>query len=252
MEMLYIGLGLSSIVVGSGLALGLLFKSSKGVEESAPSNITITNCGNTTIDNTKELNTLQKENIELLEKLNRLEEAQQNLKDIFTEELDRKAIDNDLKKYSDLINKYSNAIVVEKEVEIIKEVNNTTPIEEMYCINMHGFSVNKQYDYTPIGARKTKEYIQWQKEFMARFNELGIKDEILLELNPNKKIKAEYSFVKYHKNDVDNFAKSLTDTLVKCLGLEDDNNFESVHLSVVENVIDKRLGKIYFKLSNIE
>ena len=245
MEMLYIGLSLSGIVAASGLALSFLFKSSKGTEEASSNNITINNnCG--TGDDL-----LRKENEALTNRLRDLEKAQENLKSIF----DKKTIEEEARKYDDLINKYKDAIVVEKEVvkEVEVVVNNETALEDMYCIDMHGFSINNQYEYRPYGVvRKTNDYIKWQKEFMARFNELGIKDEILRGLDTNKKIRAEYAFIKYSKNDVDNFIKSLTDTLVKCLGLEDDNNFEAGSYRVIENVSSKDLGKIYFKLSNIE
>jgi Holliday junction resolvase RusA-like endonuclease len=236
MEMLYIGLGLSSIVVGSGLALSLLCKNSK-CEESAPvNNITISNCGNTTID----------------------------------DHSDRRITINEKESEPEIIEveiPIEKVVEVEKIVEKIVEVpvDKRTPLSEMYLINMHGMSFNKMYepnpDYNPniINShelRRTRRYIDWIHQFRMQFKELKCKDEILTNVDFNKKVRVEYAFVKYTKNDADNFIKSLNDTIVSCLGLTDDNNIEEIDVRVIENIEDynqaKNLGKIYFKLSNIE
>jgi Holliday junction resolvase RusA-like endonuclease len=242
-EMLCIGLGLSSIVVGSGIALSLLLKNSKNIEESAPiNNITITDCGNTTITNSG--NTTIDDHSD---------------RSIIIDEKEPEIIEVEVP--------IEKVVEVEKIVEKIVEVpvDKRTPIEDMYLINMHGMSFNKMYEpnpnYSPniissCQLRRTREYMDWIYQFRIKFRELKCKDEILANVNFNKKVRVEYAFVKYSKNDADNFIKSLNDTIVSCLGLTDDNNIEEIDVRVIENIEDynqaKNLGKIYFKLSNIE
>lgn len=96
----------------------------------------------------------------------------------------------------------------------------------MECkLNIHGFSVNKMYEYDIKTGKqhRSKLYNKWRLKALQEMQGLPTLEE--MGVDPNKPMRLTAVFTHVRGYDVDNMIKSFQDILTEYYGIEDDNNF---------------------------
>lgn len=125
--------------------------------------------------------------------------------------------------------------------------------EEYICLDLHGFTVNKQYepDITEYGLvrtdysgkpklRKTEVYKKWIANFNKEMDKLDLKD-----IDFSNGIDVYLYFDHRQKFDCHNFHKSFFDAFSNYFGV-DDKNFHLKNCDTNDYVNSYEDGKIYF------
>ena len=132
---------------------------------------------------------------------------------------------------------------LEKEVE--KEDN----LDDYYCIDLHGFSVNYMYTYQQGRKVRSKAYSTWRQNMHWQMSR-ALPVDYLGQVDFTKPVRLSLSFIALENFDIDNLVKSTQDALAEFYGFNDNIIWETKvkRVGVAESYEE---GRIYVKIENI-
>jgi Holliday junction resolvase RusA-like endonuclease len=122
-------------------------------------------------------------------------------------------------------------------------------IDDYYCIDIHGFSVNYMYQYQQGKKVRSKAYSTWRQNMHWNMSRV-LPVDYLGQVDFNQPVRLSLGYVALESFDIDNLVKSTQDALAEFYGFNDNIIWETKvkRIGVAESYED---GKIYVKIENI-